>query len=66
MHYEPESLLWDLQLREVVFPAECMTWDLMHCLLSGGLVDTELTLSIPLFVAGGLSWADMAAVFDAD
>ena len=44
LHYEPESLLWDRDLREVVKPAECLTWDAMHILLSNGLVDNEMSL----------------------
>ena len=66
LHYDPDSLLWDQDLREFVPPADCMTWDAMHCILSNGIVDTELSLCMPLFVAGGFAWESMRLVVEAD
>ena len=65
-HYEPDSLLFDKDLRETVHPADIQTFDSMHCLLSNGLVDNELTVFLPRLVRAGLPWASMAAVFAAD
>ena len=66
LHYEPESLLWDVELRQYVKPADVLTHDGMHILLANGLLDSELTLFLPQLLATGFPWNAITAIFQAD
>ena len=66
LHFEPESLLWDVELRQYVKPADVLTYDGMHILLANGLLDNELTLFLPQLLAAGFPWNAITAVFEAD
>lgn len=43
-NFNPDGLLWDLELRTNFLPASAFTYDPMHCVFSQGIVGTELHL----------------------
>jgi hypothetical protein len=64
--YNPEGLLLDKELRMYVRPAECITFDAMHCLVSNGIVQNETSLLIVALQGIGIKWDTLRTFTDAD
>jgi hypothetical protein len=55
----PSGLLWDLQLREHVRPVDVITFDSMHCLVSNGIAQFEVSLMLDALMDLGVTWVQL-------
>ena len=62
INYSPEGILADKELRPFVKPADTITYDAMHCLVSNGICQNETALLLAALKTDGISW-DMLRKF---
>jgi len=55
--YLPEGILWDMDLRRYIRPAEMITFDSMHCLVSNGIVQNETSWLLIALEGVGVTWS---------
>jgi len=64
--YIPQGLLYDRDLRSHVRPVDCLTLDQMHCLLSDGLAQDEVSCVLYVLHNLGDTWANINTFMQAD
>jgi hypothetical protein len=55
----PSGLMWDLQLRPHVRPVDVITFDSMHCLVSNGIAQFEVSLILDALKVLGVAWEQL-------
>jgi hypothetical protein len=64
--WNPDGLLWDVELREHVPPIKVQTYDPAHCLLCHGLMQKEMSLLLVRMKAQGTTWESIRVLMAAD
>jgi len=63
--YSPHALLWDVPLRRHVQPADHLSYDPMHCLLSNGVVENETSALLASLKGEGFLWHHLRSFAEA-
>ena len=66
MNYAPRAFLWCRPLRHFIHPAQSLTFDPMHIVLSQGMADDEYEHLLPRLAEADITWEDMHRFCNAD
>ena len=64
--YNPQGLLWDLELRRICPPISVQTYDPAHCFLCSGLAQKEIGLLLNKLKDAGMGFATIRTFMEAD
>jgi len=62
----PQSVLWDMDLRDYVKPATAITYDPMHALLCNGIVQNETSVLLAALKSIGVRWESLLRFVKSD
>lgn len=62
----PDGVLWNKPLRQFVLPVDVITFDNMHCLVSGGIAQNEVSLLLSCLQSHGVTWKHLRTFVSSD